>query len=238
MSSIGKKILSGITGLALCGFVISHLAGNLLLLVGPVPFNQYTRFLTTFAHGFFLPVAEAGLVVLFLTHAGTGIWVYLDKRRARPVRNAKSGNAGGPSRKTLSSRTMMVTGLFLLAFLLVHVWAFRLGPGEAEGYITTLDGHQSRDLYRLVTETFQDERVVAAYTFFMLLLGFHLRHGFWSAFQSLGANNPRYMPLFTAIGVIFAIAMAIGFLSIPIYIYLFIDPPTPTSAAVMMGGLR
>ena len=236
MSSIGKKMLSGITGLALCGFVISHLAGNLLLLVGPVPFNEYTRFLTTFAHGFFLPVAEAGLIVLSLTHAGTGIWVYLDKRRARPVRNAKQGNAGGPSQKTLSSRTMAITGLFLLAFLIVHVWAFRLGPAEAEGYVTMLDGHQSRDLYRLVIETFQDETLVAAYTFFMLLLGFHLRHGFWSAFQSLGANNPKYMPLFTSIGVIFAIVMAIGFLSIPIYVYLFIEPPVAAGAAAMTGG--
>jgi len=236
MSSVGKKILSGITGLALCGFVIAHLAGNLLLLVGAEPFNEYTRFLTTFAHGFFLPVAEVGLIVLFLTHAGTGIWVYLDKRGARPVGNAKKGNAGGPSQKTLSSRTMVITGLFLFAFLLVHVWAFRLGPAEAEGYVTTLDGHESRDLYRLVIETFQDERVVAAYTFFMLLLGFHLRHGFWSAFQSLGANNPKYMPLITTIGVIFAIVMAIGFLSIPIYIYAFIDPPNAASAAAMMGG--
>lgn len=235
MSSIGKKILSGITGLALCGFIISHLAGNLLLLVGPVPFNEYTRFLTTFAHGFFLPVAEVGLIVLFLAHAGAGIRVYLDKRRARPVRNAKQGNAGGPSQKTLASRTMVITGLFLLVFLIVHVWAFRLGPAEAEGYVTTLDGHQSRDLYRLVIETFQDERVVAAYTFFMLLLGFHLRHGFWSAFQSLGANNPKYMPVITRVGVIFAIVMAIGFLSIPIYIYVFIDLPVAASAAAMMG---
>ena len=236
MSSVGKKILSGTTGLALCGFVVSHLAGNLLLFVGPVPFNEYTRFLTNFGHGVFLPVAEAGLIVLFLTHAGTGMWVYLDKRRARPLRNTKQGNAGGPSQKTLSSRTMAITGLLLLAFLIVHVWAFRLGPAQAEGYVTMLDGHQSRDLYRLVIETFQDETVVAAYTFFMLLLGFHLRHGFWSAFQSLGANNPKYMPLFTTIGVIFAIVMAIGFLSIPIYVYLYIDPPVAAGAAAMTGG--
>jgi succinate dehydrogenase / fumarate reductase cytochrome b subunit len=236
MSSIGKKVLSGITGLALCGFIIAHLAGNFLLLVGADPFNEYTRFLTTFAHGFFLPVAEVGLIVVFLTHAGAGIRVALDKRRARPVRNAKTGNAGAPSQKTLASRTMVITGLFLLAFLIVHVWAFRLGPAEAEGYVTTLDGHESRDLYRLVIETFQDARVVASYTFFMLLLGFHLRHGFWSAFQSLGANNPKYMPLITTIGVVFAIVIAAGFLSIPIYIYLFIDPPTAASAATIMGG--
>jgi len=237
MSSIGKKILSGITGLALCGFVIAHLAGNLLLLVGANPFNEYTRFLSTFAHGFFLPVAETGLVVLFLAHAYSGIRVALDRRSARPQRNAKSGNAGGPSQKTFASRTMVYTGIVLLLFLIGHVYTFRLGPAEAEGYVTVLDGHEARDLYRLVIETFQDELVVGVYTAVMLLLGFHLRHGFWSAFQSLGANNPKYMPWITTIGVAFAVIIAVGFLCIPLYIYMFIDPPGAAAAAAAMGGL-
>ena len=72
MTSVGKKIVSGVTGLASCGFIVAHLAGNLLLLVGADPFNEYTHFLGTFAHGFFLPVAEVGLIVLFLTHAAAG----------------------------------------------------------------------------------------------------------------------------------------------------------------------
>jgi len=237
MSSIGKKILSGITGLALCGFIIAHLAGNLLLIVGPDPFNEYTRFLSTFAHGFFLPIAETGLIVLFLAHAYAGVRVWLDRRSARPQLNKKRGDAGGPSQKTISARTMIYTGVILFVFLLIHVYTFRLGPAEGQGYITTLDGHEARDLYRLVVETFQNEVVVGGYTLVMLLLGFHLRHGFWSAFQSLGANNPKYMPWITGIGVIFAIVIAIGFLSIPIYIYLFLDAPTAASAAAMMGGL-
>jgi succinate dehydrogenase / fumarate reductase cytochrome b subunit len=220
----------------LCGFIVAHLAGNLLLLVGSDPFNEYTLFLTTFAHGFFLPVAELGLVVLFLAHGYAGVRVYLDKRRARPQTNVVRGNAGGPSQKTLASRTMIVTGIILLAFLIGHVYTFRLGPAEAEGYVTMLDGHEARDLYRLVVETFKDPIAVAGYTVIMLLLGFHLRHGFWSAFQSLGANNPKYMPLITTVGVAFAIIMAIGFLMIPIYIYLVIDAPTAASAAAATGG--
>ncbi|MGD8818315.1 MAG: hypothetical protein PVJ51_14100, partial [Acidobacteriota bacterium] len=131
MSSIGKKILSGITGLALCGFIIAHLAGNLLLIVGPEPFNGYTRFLSTFAHGFFLPIAEAGLIILFLAHAYAGIRVWLDRRSARPMLNKKRGDAGGPSQKTISARTMIYTGVILLVFLLIHVYTFRLGPAEA-----------------------------------------------------------------------------------------------------------
>lgn len=238
MSSIAKKILSGVTGLALCGFIVSHLAGNLLLLVGPRPFNEYSRFLSTFAHGFFLPVAEIGLVVLFLAHAAIGIRVALDRRRARPLRNRATGHAGGPSQKTLASRTMVATGVVLLLFLLGHVYTFRLGPAEAEGYVTVLDGHRARDLYRLVVETFQDEVVVGVYTLIMVLLGVHLRHGFWSAFQSLGANNPKYMPLIRAAGVLFAVVMAVGFLCIPVYIYLFVEPPAAGAAVAVMGGAR
>jgi succinate dehydrogenase / fumarate reductase cytochrome b subunit len=236
MTSVGKKIVSGVTGLASCGFIVAHLAGNLLLLVGADPFNEYTHFLSTLAHGFFLPVAEVGLVVLFLTHAAAGIRVALDKRGARPQKNVKVGNAGGPSQKTLASRTMVITGVVLFIFLLGHVYQFRLGPAQAEGYTTMLDGHEARDLYRLVIETFKDPVPVAVYSLVMLLLGFHLRHGFWSAFQSLGANNPKYMPWITTIGLVFAIVMAIGFLMIPIYIYAFIDPPGASSAAALMGG--
>jgi succinate dehydrogenase / fumarate reductase cytochrome b subunit len=236
MTSVGKKIVSGITGLALCGFIVAHLAGNLLLLVGAEPFNEYTLFLSSFAHGLFLPVAESGLVVLFLAHAFAGIRVHVDKRRARPDKNVKVGSAGGPSQKTLASRTMLVTGILLLLFLIGHVYTFRLGPAEAEGYVTMLDGHEARDLYRLVIETFKDPVPVVGYTLIMLLLGFHLWHGFWSAFQSLGANNPKYMPLITTAGVVFAIAMAVGFLMIPIWIYLFVDPPAAAAVAAAVGG--
>ena len=238
MTSVGKKILSGVTGLALCGFVVAHLAGNLMLLVGPEPFNEYTHFLTSLAHGFFLPIAETGLVVLFVAHAYAGVRVWLDKRSARPQKNVRSGNAGGPSQKTLASRTMIITGVILLVFLLGHVYAFRLGPAEAEGYVTTLDGDEARDLYRLVIETFKDPIPVVGYTLIMILLGFHLRHGFWSAFQSLGANNPKYMPLITTAGLAFAVIMAIGFLMIPICIYLFIDAPAASGVAAAMGGVQ
>jgi len=235
MSSIGKKLLSGITGLAACGFIVGHLVGNMLLVVGKDPFNEYTHFLTTTAHGFFLPVAEGGLIVLFLLHAYSGVVVWLDQRKARPIGNKKSGNAGGPSQKTLSSKTMIYTGVLLLLFLLWHVWMFRLGPAEAEGYVTMLEGQESRDLYRLVVETFQVEAIVGIYVAMMVLLGFHLRHGFWSAFQSLGANNPKYMPWLTTIGLIFAIVMAIAFLLLPIYIYVFLDPAAVASAALAGG---
>lgn len=222
-SSVGKKLISGLTGLLLCGFIVAHLAGNLLLLVGREPFNEYTHTLETLFHGAAVPLAEVGLVVIFLFHAVTGILVARDKRKARPSSYARVGNAGGPSRKGIASRSMIVTGLVLLIFVPLHVWMFKLGPGVDAGYVTSIDGEPFRDLYRLVVEWFQNPLVVLAYVTVMILLGTHLRHGFWSAFQSLGANNSKYMPAIYAVGIAFAVIMALGFLILPIYLYLFVD---------------
>jgi len=219
-SSIGKKLISGLTGLLLSGFIVGHLIGNLLLLVGPEAFNAYAHFLETFGHGFAVYVAEAGLILVFLFHIVTGLTVAWDRLRARPARYVKMANAGGASHKTIASRSMIVTGLIILVFLVLHIWMFKFGPGVDAGYTTSVDGETSRDLYRLVVEWFQIGPVTAAYVLVMLLLGTHLRHGFWSAFQSLGANNPKYMPFIYGFGSVFAVVMAIGFLVIPVIIYL------------------
>lgn len=232
-SSIGKKLVNSFTGLCLCGFVAGHLVGNLLLLAGPEAFNEYAHFLETVGHGLVVYVAEAGLIAVFVLHAVAGIQVALDRRRARTGRYAKRGDAGGASRKTLASRSMILTGIVLLIFVPLHVWMFKFGPGLEAGYATTVDGEPFRDLYRLVVEWFQNPLVVGAYVAVMLLLGTHLRHGFWSAFQSLGAANPKFMPLIHATGVAFAVLIAAGFLLLPIYLYLFVAPASPS---VMVTG--
>lgn len=223
-SSVGKKLVNGFTGLCLCVFITGHLVGNLLLLVGAEAFNEYAHFLETFGHGYAVYVAEIGLIAVFLMHAVAGIQVALDRRRARSSGYAVRGNAGGASRKTLASRSMIFTGVVLLVFVPLHVWMFKFGPGIEAGYATTVDGEAFRDLYRLVVEWFQNPLVVGAYVAVMLLLGTHLRHGFWSAFQSLGATSPRFLPLINAVGLIFALLVAVGFVLLPIYLYLFVDP--------------
>lgn len=233
-SSVVKKLVSGATGLALIVFIIGHLSGNLLLLVGAEAFNGYAHFLHTFLHGAFVYVVEAGLLLVFLLHIVSGVRVWLDKRRARPDSYRVVADAGGPSQKTLSSRTMIVTGLVLMVFVVIHVGMFRVYPIEQAGYVTTIAGDEARDLYRWVVEWFQDPWVVAGYVGVMLFLGFHLRHGFWSAFQSVGANNPRWMPVLTTMGVLFAVVMAMGFLILPLYLFFFVDPPG--AAAVAAGA--
>ncbi len=218
LSTIGKKILMGATGLALVGFVIVHLAGNLLLLSpNPDHFNRYAHTLESM--GALLYVAEAGLVFLFLAHIYSGITVYWCNRRARPQSYKKSGRAGGVSRKSSSSTSMIWTGLILFAFLIWHLWEFKYGAGVEQGYAVQLGSEVVRDLHRLVVESFQKEYVTLLYVLVMILLGFHLRHGFWSAFQSLGLYHPRYTGLIYGSGVVLAVLLAVGFLFIPVWIY-------------------
>ncbi|MCB0275456.1 MAG: succinate dehydrogenase cytochrome b subunit [Calditrichaeota bacterium] len=212
-STIVKKILMSLTGLGLVIFVLGHLIGNLSLLFGPEPFNLYSHKLMSL--GPLLWVIEIGLVAFFLIHAWNGISVSRHNRRSRPVRYAKTGDAGGPSKKSLSSVSMIFTGIILLVFLVIHVATFKYGAY----YTTVIDGVEMRDLYKLVYQKFHDPLYVFGYTGVMILLGFHLRHGFWSAFQSLGTNHPRYSgPIYT-IGVVLAIVLAIGFIAIPLYTY-------------------
>ncbi len=212
-SSVGKKFVTGITGIGLCVFILEHLIANLFLFVGPDAFNRYTYKLTNL--GGLLYVLEGAIAVGFAFHAVFGISVWLNKRRARPVSYTKSRSKGGPSRQTSSSVTMIYTGLLLLVFLVLHLITFKYGPV----YETTVDGIVMRDLYRLVIEVFQHPSYVIGYTVIMALLGVHLRHGFWSAFQSLGINHPTYTPFIYRVGVLFAIVVGLGFLVMPIWIY-------------------
>lgn len=212
-SSVGKKILTGITGIFLSLFVLGHMGGNINLFIGPDAFNSYTKKLESL--GLLLYVIEIGLVSVFVIHAIIGISIYLKKREARPEPYMKVGDAGGNSQKSVSSVTMIWTGLIMFAFTILHLITFKYGPH----YTTTIDGVQMRDLYRLVIEVFQSPSYTFGYVIVMILLGFHLRHGFWSAFQSLGLTNPRFKAIVYGLGIFLSFVLAIGFLSMPLCIY-------------------
>ncbi|MEX0772162.1 MAG: succinate dehydrogenase cytochrome b subunit [Balneolales bacterium] len=212
-SPVGRKVLTGITGLALSLFVLVHLLGNLTLFIGTDAFNSYSNVLHEM--GLLLYLAEAGLLLFFVVHAYTGISIWWRKRQARPEKYEKYATRGGKSKQTFSSRTMIITGLVLLAFTIVHLDTFKFGPE----YTTMVAGQEMRDLSRLVFETFQNELYVIGYVGVMVLLGFHLRHGVWSAFQSLGGNNQKLSLLIYTVGGIFAVLIALGFLILPIWIY-------------------
>jgi succinate dehydrogenase / fumarate reductase cytochrome b subunit len=224
-SSVARKLVNGLTGVLAMLFIIAHLAGNLTLLGGPDAFNTYAESLHRL--GVLVYVAEVGLLVLFLVHAVTAIQVYLQKRAARRHGYTVARTKGPPSRQTLASRTMIVTGIVLLVFLVWHVIQFRFGPY----YTTVLAGAEVRDLYRLVWEVFQSPVWVGVYVAVMLLLGFHLRHGFWSAFQSIGLLDANVRPFAYTAGVVFAVVMAVGFLLLPLYMMLYAEPSAGVAVA-------
>lgn len=234
-SSVGKKIVTGVTGVALVGFVVVHLAGNMTLFLNDNgrALNEYAHFLETLGHGALLPIAEVGLVVLFLAHIVSTIAVTARNRSARPVAYYAQADAGHTSRKTPSSKTMIYTGTLLLAFTVLHVLQFRVANLSNPYYFPTGD---VRDLYRLVYEVFRSPFWVAVYVAAMTMLGLHLRHGFWSAFQSLGLNNRRLQSIMFSAAVLVAIVLAVGFLSIPIYVHFNAPPPGMPVPQAMVGG--
>lgn len=226
-STLGKKILMALSGLALTGFVLGHLAGNLLLLMpkegyyaagfnNPIVYNQYSHHLTSL--GPLLWAIEIGLIAIFLAHAYTAVVVSLGNNAARSRGYEVDGNANYTSKKTFSSKTMIWTGIIVAIFIVIHLLNFKYG----KEYTTLLPGiaEPQRDFYRLVTEFFSKWYNAGMYLAFMTWLAFHLRHGFWSAFQSLGANSPRYSKQLYILGTIIAVLLGLGYLGIPIYIFI------------------
>lgn len=213
-SQVGRKFLTGITGIGLIIFIILHLVGNLQLFADTNAFNIYTFKLESL--GWLLYVLEAGLAVAFLLHAYLGVSIWWRRRkRLGPEGYKNFKSKGGPSHITWASKSMIFTGIVLLVFLVIHLDTFKFGATE----MIEVQGQQMRDLKTLVIDTFQNPWYAFSYTIVMVLLGFHLGHGFWSAFTSLTMRHNKYSAIVYTIGIIFAVLMAVGFLFIPLYIY-------------------
>ncbi len=212
-SQVGRKILTGITGFLLLFFIIFHLAGNLAIFGDEHDMNRYSAFLHDM--GGLLWLARIGLIVAFGLHAWIGISIWLKKRKARSQAYNVYSSKGGASKQGLSSRSMALTGIILLIFLVFHINTFALGDTET----VIVDGREMEDLRSLVIETFMNPLYAFGYTFVMILLGAHLGHGIWSAFTSLTMKSKQLSAAIYSVGVVLAFLIAIGFLFIPLYIY-------------------
>ena len=214
-STIGRKYVMAVTGLIWAGFLVSHLTANLLLLApdGGAAFNTYAHGLASL--GPLLWAAELFLLVTLVTHVYNAVQINMAKRAARSSRYQVSANAGGSSRKTIASLSMVYTGGLIAVFLVLHLISFKWGTY----YEVEVDGVMMRDLKRLVVESYQNPLQVGAYMLMMLILGLHLRHAIWSAFQSLGLGNPKWMGAVEKGGYAFAVLVALGFFVIPIAIF-------------------
>ena len=207
-SSIGKKFVMAVTGLSLILFLIVHLIGNLTLYIGEEAFNGYVAALDVVKP--IIRVVEVILALVFIFHIYNGIKLWYENKKANPINykvNASSENS------TFSSRWMIWTGGIVFIFLVTHLstlwYAFNFGTHGAD-----------HSYYNIVMEWFSYTWYVALYVVAMVLLGFHLNHGFQSAFQTFGWTHKKYTPLIEKIGTIYAIMMAVGFASIPIYFFI------------------
>lgn len=201
-SSIGKKQVMAITGLVFCLFLATHLAGNLTVYGGEAMFNSYSERLHSF--GLLVNIAEIGLLVFAVFHVFLAVVLYLENLQARPIRYAVKRNAGG---RTLSSMLMPYTGLYLLIFVIIHLFTFHFV--EREGGV-----------FELVEGAFSNPDYVIFYIFSMVVGALHVKHGLWSAFQSIGANHPKYTPFIEKLSLIFSLAIGAGFGSIPFFFFI------------------
>lgn len=202
-SSLGKKWLMAVTGLGFIGFLAVHLLGNLTITGGAEAFNGYAARLHSL--GVLVNVAEVVLAAMAAVHVTTGIWLFVDNLKARPVRYTLVRRAGG---RTIGSATMAYTGLGILAFVVLHLANFHFVD---KTQVTVFD---------LVAKAFADPVYVGIYVTAMAVVAVHVSHGLFSAFQSLGANHERVADVVLAGSWIFAVVLGLGFGLVPIYVAL------------------
>ena len=202
-TSVGKKVAMAITGQCFCAFLVVHLAGNLTLFLGQEQFDMYAAQLEK------LPMliypAEAVLIMLAMFHIGAAFKLTLGNKSARPVGYAvyKSKAAGD-----WASSKMFITGIFILAFLILHLVQFKFAERPNDS------------LYNVVFAAFTNPLWVGVYVAFVAILSSHLAHGFQSAFQSLGINHSKYTPLIKKSSYVYAFTMWAGYTTIPLWIFI------------------
>ncbi|RJR32073.1 MAG: succinate dehydrogenase [Desulfobacteraceae bacterium] len=202
-SSAGKKQLMAVTGLGFCLFLATHLVGNLTLYGGKDFFLSYIEHLHSL--GYLITAAELGLVLFAIVHIVTGLLLFFENRAARPVPYAVRKNAGG---QTIGSATSPYTGILILLFLLIHLITFRFVDKTS---VTDFD---------ILNQKLHQTWWVLFYIAGVIIVAIHVSHGFWSGFQTLGLNNPKYMPIIRRFGILFSIVIGVGFVSIPVFVFL------------------
>jgi succinate dehydrogenase / fumarate reductase cytochrome b subunit len=211
-SSIGKKITMAVTGSFLIIFLIIHLIGNITLFFGAEVFNSYVSTLDVVKP--LIRVIEVVLLAAFLFHIYNGTKLWLENKRARGTTYKINGSS---ENSDVFSRTMFLSGSVIFIFLVSHLGTFfwRFNFYDPMGLANI---HQYFDI---VVYFFSIWWYAILYVIAMVLLGFHLNHGFQSAFQTFGWNHKRYYPFIKKLGTVYAIIMAIGFASMPIYFFFF-----------------
>ena len=215
-STIGVKTVMALTGLALFLFVVGHLVGNLQIFVGREAINNYAELLQS--SGPVLWGVRTVMLVLLLAHVVSALATWNRSRAARPVPYMVTT----PQKSTYASRTMLITGLILLAYVVFHLLHFTLGVIQPDAHaLTEVVGDNERiDVYGMMVAGFSNPWIVLLYVISMGLLALHLSHGVSSSFQTLGVTHPRLVWLKGSFGGFVAIVIFLGYVSIPLAVLL------------------
>jgi succinate dehydrogenase / fumarate reductase cytochrome b subunit len=206
-SGVGSKAIVGVTGLLLSGFTLAHMSGHLLMFAGPDAYNGYAAKLKSL--GALLWLARGGLLLTFLVHVGLALKLNLENKLARPEKYAFEATI----KATFASRYMVHTGLLIFTFLLYHLghFTFRIVDPATSAV-------PAEDVYGMMIAGFTNPFISAFYVLAMAALALHLRHGFASAFQSLGINHPNINKCLGQTAIAFSVLVFVGYSSIPIAI--------------------
>jgi succinate dehydrogenase / fumarate reductase cytochrome b subunit len=210
-SSLGRKYVMAVTGIALFLFVIVHMLGNLQIFLGPVTINEYALALKS--RPWLLWPARIGLLAVFLLHVAAAIQLALENRQARPVRYAQ----GKPIASSYAARTIVISGLVLLAFVAFHLAHFTFAFVNPE--FADLDDLMGRhDVYRMMVIGFSNPIISVFYIISMGLLCLHLSHGIASTLQSLGLRSHKTLDGLKLFALTAAVIIFTGNSLIPIAI--------------------
>lgn len=211
-STIGRKEVVAITGLGMTLFVLSHMLGNMLILVSPQAYNEYGHAIVSNPA---IYLAELLLVLALVFHMSLALLLAVRNgiAKGRGYAVAASGDKG----TACTAKTMWIQGLLIFVFVILHLATFKYGTH----YTVDYGKGEIRDLHRLVVEVFMQPGYVVWYAVALIALGMHLAHGVSSLFQTLGVNHPRYNLPIKIFGRVYAFIVLVGFLSQPIYVYFF-----------------
>ena len=220
-TAVGKKYVMAVTGIAMMGFVLFHMIGNLKMYAGASDLDHYAHFLQTLLYplapkGWVLWILRGGLITMLFLHLHAAWSLTRLNREARPV---KYQSARDYQIANFASRTMRWSGIIVLSFIVWHLLDLTFGVVNSEvGNMVAYEGdtEKVKAVYVSVIASFERTPVALFYVVANILLGIHLFHGAWSIFQSLGWNNPRFNKWRRAFATGFAAVVVIGNVSFPV----------------------
>lgn len=207
-SSIARKLVMSISGAFLILFLTLHLAINLTSLISREAYEAACRFMD---ENILIQIMVPVLALGFIVHIAMGIILTIQNRKAR----GQEYEVKSKSKVSWASKNMLALGLIVLGLLVIH-----LGHFWAKMQLQHFLGNEGENPYDLVKTLFSNGWYVAMYIIWILALTFHITHGFWSMFQSMGVTNNKWLPRLKTISVIYSHVIMVGYMIIPLYFFL------------------